>query len=218
MHTNVEMNTHPHKKQCSQSDERLFILHPLWYLSSLCKMAGRFITSDQGKPRESGLTPAANTSASVCVCVCVPAVIITRIRAEPNPRRVPLSPLAGPAQPCPACSSDPPVWAAMGSRAAGLPSPARPTARQIGREAKKHFFLSLKIPTYCSRPPLSYWSSTDKIKYGTSSGKTKKHKPFNKHTLLPQGCSEMEVDIAINTSGLWDGICWQQQQRGAQKK
>ncbi len=28
----------------------------------------------------------------------------------------------------------------------------------------------------------------------------------------------MEVDIAINTSGLRDGICWQQQQRGAQKK
>lgn len=81
-------------RNCSQSDERQFILHPLWYLSPPCRMAEHVITSAPGKPQESGQTPVANTTASVCMCVCmrVPVVIITRIRAEPNPRRVPRSP------------------------------------------------------------------------------------------------------------------------------
>lgn len=101
-----------------------------------------------GGPRESGLTPLTNTSATVCVCVCIPVVIITQIRAEPNPHRVfsPQScpPADCPAQFSPACSSGPAVWAWMGSRAAALTSPPRLADRQMDKALTHAPFF--KIP------------------------------------------------------------------------
>lgn len=141
-----------------------------WYLSSKKeKKPGHVITSDQEEP---GLTPAANTSISVCVCVCVPAVIITRIRAEPNPRRVP--PLFHTARPGPAAWS--PLWGGMGSWA------------DIQESSKNSFFLHILTPLRLI--------DLNK-KHSTFSGNTKTHNPFS---LDPQGCSEMEANTAVNMS------------------
>jgi len=73
--------------------------------------------------------------------VYVPAVIITRISAEPNPRRVPLSPL--PTQPSPVQAAELiPSLSSHGKQSSRPDISMRLAARQIGREAEKtSFFL-----------------------------------------------------------------------------
>lgn len=154
---NVSTLVHTHSttlglnRKCSQSDERTIMLHPAWYRSTMLNGQPCYHLwpgAGGGGARESGLTPLTNTSATVCVCVCIPVVIITQIRAEPNPHRVfsPQScpPADCPAQFSPACSSGPAVWAWMGSRAAALTSPPCLADRQMDKALTHAPFF--KIP------------------------------------------------------------------------
>lgn len=122
-----------------------------------------------GGPRESGLTPLTNTSATVCVCVCIPVVIITQIRAEPNPHRV-FSPNLAPlltALP----SSAPPVALVLQSERgweAEQPPWHLHHAWLTDRWTKHwHMLLSSKSQTFQTLF-FSYRSPTAQIKYWTA--------------------------------------------------
>lgn len=105
-----------------------------------------------GGPQESRLTPAANTSSNGCICVCVPAVIITRIRVEPNPCRVPSSapPLAPTALSCLQQQLSHPE-----SEHSHGKQHRRPDSRWRGSKDTKHSSFSFKF-IHISNLPLSY--------------------------------------------------------------
>lgn len=133
------------------------------------------------------------------VCVCVPAVIITRIRVEPNPCRVP--------------SSSPPLApTALSGLQQQLSHPQsehshgkhrrRPDSRWRGTKDTKHSSFSFKF-IHISSLPLSYWSPVAWMKYWASAGKmystsfnhegAVKWKLIQPSICLEEGCNMLET-------------------------